>query len=117
VDGLNPNLLSRFESLGTRHSDVSTNDAIANFGFKGKFLENKWEWDTNFSYSRKDQDQNISGYLLKNNLQQALGPSFIDATGAHCGAPGAVIPGCTPIDIFNVQDPAQIAALQAISSN
>src|SRR5262249_32180999 len=111
VEGAFPNLQSRLLSLGTRSSDVSTNDALVNAGLKGKIADSGWEWDLNVGYGRKDQDSNITGYLLKPQLQQALGPSFIDAGGAHCGAPGAVIAGCTPIDIFDLSDPAQIAAL------
>jgi iron complex outermembrane receptor protein len=118
IDGTNPNLLSRLEALGTRHNSVSTQDAMANAGLKGKVGQSGWEWDANVSYGRKDQGTNTSGYLLKNSLQQALGPSFRDSDGTiKCGTPGNVIAGCTPIDIFNVQDPAQIAALDAISSN
>ena len=117
VDGINPNLQTRLVALGNRNSSVSTQDALATAGLKGKLFDTGWEWDVGFAYGRKDQDQNIGGYLLKDKLTQAVGPSFIDGTGAHCGAPGAVISGCTPIDIFNLQDPAQIAALQAISTN
>jgi outer membrane receptor protein involved in Fe transport len=117
VEGDFPNFQSRLVSLGTRRSDTGTNDALVNAGLKGKILDTGWEWDTNFSFSRKDQDSNIDGYLLKPSLAQALGPSFIDGTGAHCGAPGAVITGCTPINMFNTEDPAQVALLDAISSN
>ena len=118
IDGTNQQLQTRLEALGTRHSSVTTQDALANAGLKGKLLDTGWEWDANTSYGRKDQDTNTSGYLLKNSLQQALGPSFKDTDGVvKCGTPGNVISGCTPIDIFNVQDPAQIAALNAISSN
>ena len=117
VEGDFPNLQTRLTALGNRFSQVSTQDAMANAGLKGKIGDTGWEWDTNFSYGHKDQGQDIGGYLLKDKLTQAVGPSFIDATGAHCGTPGAVISGCTPIDIFNLSDPAQIAALQSISTN
>ncbi len=116
IDGINPNLRVRLESLGNRRSEVTTDQAFANAGFRGSF-GNSWEWEANAGFGRMGQATNISGYLLKDKLAQALGPSFIDASGAHCGTPGAVIAGCTPINMFNVEDPAQIAALKAISTN
>ncbi|HVY82047.1 MAG TPA: TonB-dependent receptor [Steroidobacteraceae bacterium] len=124
VEGNFPNFQSRLESLGTRRSNVTTQDALVNGGLKGKILDTGWEWDANFSYGHKDQLQDITGYLLKDKLAQAVGPSFIDASGvARCGTPATatspevVIPGCTPIDLFNLSDPTQIAALQSISTN
>jgi outer membrane receptor protein involved in Fe transport len=119
VEGLNPNMQTRLVALGNRFSSVSTQDAMANVGLKGKIGDTGWEWDANVSYAHKDQDQDIGGYLLKNALTQAVGPSFFDpASGTvKCGTPTQVIAGCTPIDIFNLTDPAQIAALQSISSN
>jgi outer membrane receptor protein involved in Fe transport len=118
IDGLNPNLQSRLESLGTRHNSVATQDVLANTGLRGKIGQTGWEWDTGINFGRKDQGINTSGYLLKNSLQQALGASFMDTDGVvKCGTPGNPIPGCTPINIFNLGDPAQIAALNAISTN
>ncbi|MBV6424614.1 MAG: Vitamin B12 transporter BtuB [Steroidobacteraceae bacterium] len=117
IDGTNPNLRTRLESLGNRRSEVTTDQVFANAGFRGSF-GNSWEWEANAGLGRMGQGTNIDGYLLKDKLAQALGPSFEDAGGViRCGAPGAVIAGCTPIDIFNVQDPAQIAALRDISTN
>ncbi len=116
VDGVNPNLRVRLESLGNRRSEVSTDQAFANGGFRGSF-GNSWEWEANAGFGRMGQSVKVFGYLLKDKLAQALGPSFTDGGGAHCGTPGAVIAGCTPINIFNVQDPAQIAALNDISAN
>lgn len=46
-------------------------------------------------------------------MNNAVGASFLDSDGVvKCGAPGAVIAGCTPINIFNPNDPATIAALR-----
>jgi len=117
IDGINPNVTSRFEELGTRRSEVSTDDLLATLGAKGRIFDTGWNWDTYIGYGRKAQDQNIEGYLLKPNLADAVGPSFIDATGPRCGVPGDIVPNCTPINIFNIQDPAQVAALEGISSN
>ncbi|HEU4627096.1 MAG TPA: TonB-dependent receptor [Steroidobacteraceae bacterium] len=118
VEGNFPNLQTRLVSLGNRRSNVTTQDALVNGGLKGKILDTGWEWDANLQYGHKDQLQDISGYLLKDKLAQAVGPSFIDVDGvAKCGTPTEVIAGCTPINIFNVTDPAQIAALQSISTN
>jgi outer membrane receptor protein involved in Fe transport len=119
VGGKNPNLLNRFVSLGNRHSSVTTQDALANAGLKGKIADTGWEWDANIGYSHKDQDQDIGGYLLKDKFTQALGPSFLDTDGVvKCGTDASnIISGCTPINVFNLTDPAQIAALNAISTN
>ncbi|MGE0580528.1 MAG: TonB-dependent receptor plug domain-containing protein [Steroidobacteraceae bacterium] len=116
IDGINPNVRVRLESLGNRRSEVTTDQTFANGGFRGSF-GGSWEWDVGAGFGRMGQATNISGYLLKDKMAQALGPSFSDASGVHCGTPGAPIAGCTPINIFNVTDPAQIAALKAISTN
>lgn len=118
VEGDFPNVQTRLEGLGTRRSNVSTDDVMANAGLRGSLLQTDWTWDVNVAYARKDQDQEITGYLLKPALAQAVGPSFIDENGVpRCGVPGQPIAGCTPINIFNIEDPAQIAALEAISTN
>jgi outer membrane receptor protein involved in Fe transport len=117
VNGVNPNVRVRMLALGTRHSDVSTQDSLANAGLRGKIGSTGWEWDTNFGFGRKDQEQNISGYLLSSSMKNALGPSFIDGTGPHCGTPGNVISGCTPLNIFNPTAPSQVTAMQGVSTN
>jgi outer membrane receptor protein involved in Fe transport len=119
VEGRFPNFQSRLVSLGDRRSSVTTQDALINGGLKGKIADTGWEWDMNLQYGHKDQLQDISGYLLKDKLAQAVGPSFIDTDGvAKCGTSATdIILGCTPIDLFNLSDPAQIAALQGISTN
>ncbi|HWK74889.1 MAG TPA: TonB-dependent receptor [Povalibacter sp.] len=118
VDGLNPNLRNRFVSLGNRRSEVHTKSTLFNAGLRGDLpMTQTWQWDANVSIGNMSQDQNIDGYLLKPQLAQALGPT--DASGENCLTQpgGAVIAGCTPIDIFNVQDPVQVERLRALSTN
>lgn len=115
IEGENPTMLVRLESLGNRRSKTVTDQTFANAGVRGEF--GTWQWDVNGGFGRMGQSTNINGYLLKDKLAQALGPSFEDDDGVHCGAPGAVIAGCTPINIFNVEDPGQVALLEAISTN
>ncbi|MBL8271355.1 TonB-dependent receptor plug domain-containing protein [Steroidobacter sp.] len=118
VEGLNPNMQVRLEALGSRRSEAETESTIGNLGLRGDFGGSSWQWDVGAQLGHMGQNTNVSGYLLGPQLAQALGPSF-DAGGGNivCGTPGNVIAGCTPINIFNVEDPAQIAALQAISTN
>jgi outer membrane receptor protein involved in Fe transport len=119
VEGDFPNMQVRLEALGNRVSEVDSDAMLGNAGFRGKFGDSSWQWDANVQLGRLSQQSNISGYLLGPQLQQALGPSFFDSGSGRvvCGAPGAIIAGCTPINIFNLEDPAQIAALQSISTN
>jgi outer membrane receptor protein involved in Fe transport len=48
-----------------------------------------------------------------------VGPSFLDPTSGKvtCGTPSSPIGNCTPINIFNINDPATIAGLNAIAAN
>ena len=118
VDGLNPNFLTRLEALGNRRSDVDTDSIIANVGVRGKLGETTWEWDLGAQLGRMNQDQNITGYLLKPQLQNAVGPTFVDTDGTlRCGTGPTPIAGCTPINLFNLSDPVQIQALRDISTN
>lgn len=117
IESGNANLRTRLEALGTRNSEVHTNQTLVNGGFRGE-LPAGWQWDLNAGLGYMDQDQNIGGYLLAPALKNAVGPSFVDAGGVErCGAPGAVITGCQPINLFNVNDPEQIRRLQAIQTN
>src|SRR5262249_38015211 len=73
VDGALPNFLTRMTALGTRRSEVSTQDSLTNAGLKGKISDTGWEWDLNLGYGRKEQEQNIYGYLLSNAMDDAVG--------------------------------------------
>jgi outer membrane receptor protein involved in Fe transport len=119
VDGLNPNFLTRLEALGNRESEVNTDSILANAGVRGDIGSTSWQWDAGVQLGRMSQDQNITGYLLKPQLQNAVGPTYEISPGVYgCGTSAATaISGCTPINIFNLSDPAQIASLQDISTN
>ena len=118
VDGLNPNFLTRLEALGNRRSDVDTDSILGNVGVRGDIGDTTWQWDLGAQLGRMNQDQNVSGYLLKPQLQNALGASYEISPGVFgCGTAAAPIANCTPINFFNLSDPAQIQALRDISTN
>jgi outer membrane receptor protein involved in Fe transport len=112
-----PAFRTRLESLGNRASTVDTDDMLANAGVRGDIGSTSWKWDAGVQLGRKNQDSNISGYLLRSQLQNAVGPTTLVDGVLRCGTAGNIIAGCTPINLFNLQDPAQIAALQDISTN
>ncbi|NCT66934.1 MAG: TonB-dependent receptor [Rhodanobacteraceae bacterium] len=106
--------LSRFTSLGQRRGYYSTTvDQVAT-GFKGGFGESSWQWDASFIYGNVNQSSKSKGYVYYAGLREALGPSFLDpATGlVTCGTPDAPIANCTPLNIFNINDPQTISTLQ-----
>jgi outer membrane receptor protein involved in Fe transport len=108
----------RMEALGNRRSTVDTDDILANAGVRGDIGSTSWKWDAGVQLGRKNQDTNVSGYLLRSDLQDAVGPTTVVDGVLRCGSSAdTVIAGCTPINLFNLQDPAQIAALQSISTN
>lgn len=107
------NFLSRFTNLGQRvlHFSTTTNQAVA--GLKGNFgADSSWQWFGTLNYGHQSTQQVSPGYVFYNGMKQALGPSFMDTDGVvKCGAVGNVIDGCTPINIFNLNDPTTTAEL------
>lgn len=59
-----------------------------------------WFWDASFNYGRTEGTTVKRGTLKLPRLQDALGPSYIDETGLHCGTPQQPIPGCVPLNLF-----------------
>ncbi|MDX1625512.1 MAG: TonB-dependent receptor, partial [Wenzhouxiangellaceae bacterium] len=60
-----------------------------------------WFWDLSLAHGRNETDQVKTGDLLDDRLAAALGPSFRDADGVpRCGAPGGVVAGCVPLNVF-----------------
>jgi outer membrane receptor protein involved in Fe transport len=118
VNGANPNLLVRLTGIGDRSSDTDSTSVISRAGVKGKIPGSEWEYDGSVSYNTLNQTSHITGYLFGDKLQNAVGPSFIDpTTGAPtCGTPTAIIPDCTPANIFDLQGPGQQAAVSGFSA-
>ncbi|WP_300618182.1 TonB-dependent receptor [Dokdonella sp.] len=111
-------LRTRFTSLGNRVIEQSTQNQSAHGGFKGTFGESSWTWDLGFDYGHYSKDTNSYGYVNYPALRNALGPSFLGSDGqVHCGTPANPISNCTPINIFNVNDPATVAQLQSVLVN
>jgi outer membrane receptor protein involved in Fe transport len=110
--------VSRFTSLGQRaaFNDTTTDQVIA--GVEG-FLGDTWKWDFALNYGHIALDTLTHGYVYYAGLRDALGPSFLDpATGVvTCGTPTAPIDNCTPLNIFNIDDPQTIETLQQYSAS
>ena len=118
IDAVNPNAVWRMKSLGQRQSDVSSIADNLTLGVKGKVMSSSWTWDLNGAYAHFGQDLGIQGYLVSAKLQNAFGSSF-DAGGGNivCGTPGNVIANCTPINIFDINNPNQKDALKTIAAD
>jgi len=122
VSGANPNIRVRLSSLGDRRSNTSSDAKAVKLGVRGEIGDSGWNWDAMAGYSRLDQDARIYGYLLQHKLADAFGPSFLNSDPVptpQCGTPADPIPltSCTPVNIFNLADPAQISALGTITTS
>jgi outer membrane receptor protein involved in Fe transport len=119
------NYVSRFTNLGQRVLHYSTTTGQVTAGLKGNFgADSSWQWFGDLNYGHKGQQQQSPGYVYYNGMKSALGPSFLDTTDGvvKCGtgptatAPANIIAGCTPINIFNLNDPATTAELQKFAA-
>jgi len=70
-----------------------------------------FNWDTGLQYNDGQYDSVGKNYVNLFNLKNALGPSFEDVDGEfgpagqlYCGAPGAIIAGCVPYNVFGGPD-------------
>jgi outer membrane receptor protein involved in Fe transport len=112
---------ARLASLGNRSASAGTNTDRVSTGFKGSFSiwnDQQWNWDVGFDYGHASLATTTYGLPNMTVVNQATGPSFYDpGTGTVvCGTPDNIIVGCTPINIFDLNDPNTIAVLQAAGS-
>ena len=109
--------LTRFTSLGQRAAFFNTTTDQFVAGLEG-FLGDSWKWDVALNYGHQNQSSLTRGYVYYEGLKDALGPSFLDTDGVvKCGTAGNVIDGCTPLNIFNIDDPQTIATLGQYTAN
>jgi iron complex outermembrane recepter protein len=58
-------------------------------------------WEAVFGFNRNEATELKTGNVRNTRLQNALGPSFVDAEGApRCGTPGSPIASCVPLNLF-----------------
>ncbi|MBN6101721.1 TonB-dependent receptor [Xanthomonas sp. CFBP 8703] len=106
-------LLTRFTSLGQRRSYYSTVTDQVVAGLEGFVGDTSWKWDAAMNYGHYTRENTSYGYVYYAGLRDALGPSFQDTDGVvKCGSAGNVIAGCTPLNIFNINDPQTISTLE-----
>ncbi len=109
---------TRLTSLGNRNYANQTYNLQLTPGIKGNFGDSSWQWNADINYAKVKQKTENEGFISYSGLEQALGPSFQDTDGGiKCGSAGDIIAGCTPINIFNINDPGSIAALKKLIVN
>jgi iron complex outermembrane receptor protein len=60
-----------------------------------------WFWDFAFNFGRNESTEVKQGNVRLTKLADAVGPSFLDATGKpRCGTMAAPIEGCLPLNLF-----------------
>lgn len=108
----------RLTSLGNRRYVNSTYDLQFTPGLRGSFGDSSWQWNVDFNYGKVRQKTQNEGFPDYAAFQQAVGPSFLSSSGVvTCGTPSAPIANCTPLNIFNVNDPNTIATLKKMLVN
>ncbi|HEX2789602.1 MAG TPA: TonB-dependent receptor [Steroidobacteraceae bacterium] len=115
----NSNYRTRFVTLGDRKSQADTDTKLINVGLRGPLPFGNWKWDLNLGYNREDQQEQVFGYVYFPGLQNEVGPSFANADGTFgCGTDAAhAVPGCTPINFFDLNSPQTISQLSALSTS
>jgi outer membrane receptor protein involved in Fe transport len=109
----------RLTSLGLREQFFGLTTGQVHTGFKGDFpIGNQtWQWDVGLDYGHSTTTETTTGLVNLNILNQAAGPSFLNAQGVvTCGTAAAPITGCIPFNPFNINTPQSKAALEAASS-
>ncbi|HEV7776444.1 MAG TPA: TonB-dependent receptor [Luteibacter sp.] len=73
-------------------------------GLEGAFqaADRNFNWDFGGFFNKNKGDVFGTGNYNLLNLAQGLGPSFMDTDGTvKCGRPGAIVAGCTPVNILS----------------
>ncbi len=104
--------------LGNRRYEYRTDNFQISPGLRGGFGSSSWQWDVNLNYGRVKQTSTNYGFLDYASFNQAVGPSFLDVDGTvKCGTAGNAIAGCTPLNIFNLNDASSLGTLQQMIVN
>jgi outer membrane receptor protein involved in Fe transport len=108
---------TRLVTVGNRRGAFGNNTDQVSTGFKGSFgvwNDQQWNWEVGMDYGHVSIATQTTGLPNLTKVNQETGPSFLGSDGAvHCGTPDAPISGCTPINIFDLNDPNTIAGLGA----
>src|SRR4029079_7526716 len=113
-------LKTRSVGNGNRIFNNSTLADQVTTGFKGTFGDTSWQWNMYFNYGHVSQIDHTSGVVTLTKIGAATGPSFLNAQGVvQCGTPDAPIAlgTCTPVNFFDITNPATVAALDLASGN
>jgi len=69
-----------------------------------------WRWELSYDYGHTRGSEQIAGGIVLSRLAAALGPSFRDPTGDHCGtSPTTAVAGCVPINLLQLDHVTQQA--------
>ncbi len=60
-----------------------------------------WRWELAYLFGRNSSHARLEGLVRGPALDAAVGPSYLDGGVPTCGAPGAPIEGCVPIDLLH----------------
>lgn len=106
--------LTRWTGVGQRIGQVTTTSDQGTVGLRGTLGQTSWNWDAEYEYGHFSQQVHTLGDLIYNSqFRQALGPSMLVNGVPTCvstpGDAATAIPNCTPLNIFDVTDPASVA--------
>ena len=116
----------RLTSAGPRAAKFGTTIDQLYTGLRGStnLFGHSWDWNAGFDYGHFSSIQITSGLPNIPLLDQAMGPSGLDAAGnLVCGVPvngvvpaGNIISGCTPVNGFDLNNPAYAATIKSIAA-
>ncbi|MBS0458036.1 MAG: TonB-dependent receptor [Proteobacteria bacterium] len=103
------NVRLRNVAIGPRHNTYDFNTLGSTVGLQGSFTlgERSFDWEVYAQYNSEHDSLVGSNYVNLFNLKTAIGPSFADANGLHCGTYNPLAPnngaiaGCTPFNLFS----------------
>ena len=86
----------RMALAGPRHNFFDYDIFSLQAGLEGNFTlaDRAFNWELVAQRNDGQYDQRGENYVNLLNLRQAVGPSYADASGLHCGVIGAPIAGC-----------------------
>jgi iron complex outermembrane receptor protein len=96
----------RLVEFGRRTTEQDSHTFHVTAGLDGDLPESAgplegWFWEAAFNFNRNEATEIKTGNLRIPKLQDALGPSFVDASGTpRCGTREAAIEGCVPLNLF-----------------